>query len=93
MATLKDYKATIDSVTETEMSILDSLTYLHAERLRRGITQKELADRIGMSQPQLAKIEKGTSLPSLKTMARYAAGLGLVIHLSFTPVGKRQSSK
>ena len=40
MATLKDYKATIYSVTETEMSILDSLTYLHAERLRSGITQK-----------------------------------------------------
>ena len=62
-------------------------------RLRNGLTQKELADRIGMSQPQLAKIEKGTSLPSLKTMARYAAGLGLVVHLSFTPAGKRQSSK
>ena len=46
----------------------------------------ELAKRIGMKQPQLAKIENMTSIPSLSTLNRYAKGLGLVATVSFKPL-------
>ncbi len=39
-----------------------------------------------MKQPQLAKIENMTSIPSLSTLNRYAKGLGLVAMASFKPL-------
>lgn len=46
----------------------------------------ELARRIGMKQPQLAKIENLTSIPSLETLDRYARGLGLQAVVTFKPL-------
>ena len=39
-----------------------------------------------MTQPQLAKIENLDSIPTLPTLNKYAAGLGLQIKLSFSPL-------
>lgn len=46
------------------MSTIEGLAYLHAQRIKQGISQVELAKRIGMKQPQLAKIENLTSFPA-----------------------------
>jgi len=82
----EDFKPTIKNISPQEMSIIDTLSTLQVERLRRGISQKEFADRIGMKQPQLAKIENLDSVPSLKTLDRYAAGLDLQITMNITPL-------
>lgn len=86
MATWDDLKKNIDSIKPEEMTAIESLAYLHAQRVKKGISQVELAKRIGMKQPQLAKIENMTSIPSLSTLNRYAAGLGLVATVSFKPM-------
>ena len=39
-----------------------------------------------MKQPQLAKIENLTSIPSLETLNRYAKGLGLHAVITFKPL-------
>ena len=77
MPTWKDLKKSFTAIPEDELSIIDNLSYLQAERIRRGISQQELAQRINMSKSQLAKIERLDSTPSLKTLNRYANGLGL----------------
>ncbi|MFH1542106.1 MAG: helix-turn-helix domain-containing protein [bacterium] len=41
-----------------------------------GMTQKQLAKRLGISQPVLSKIEDNAESCSLKTVARVAQGLG-----------------
>jgi transcriptional regulator with XRE-family HTH domain len=46
-------------------------------RERCGITQAELASRIGSTQPAIARLEAGGSTPSLGTLRRIAAALGL----------------
>lgn len=74
------------SVSPDEMSAIEGLAYLHAQRVKQGISQTELAKRIGMKQPQLAKIENLTSIPSLEMLDRYAKGLGLRAVLSFKPL-------
>lgn len=79
-------KKNLQSVKPVEMRAIDSLAYLHAQRIKMGISQVELAKRIGMKQPQLAKVENLTSIPSLSTLERYAHGLGLEIMISFKPV-------
>lgn len=69
-------------ITDDEMKVVKTLSQLHRNRLALGITQKELADRIGMQQPQLAKIERMDSMPTLVTLNRYARGLGLELKMS-----------
>jgi transcriptional regulator with XRE-family HTH domain len=53
-----------------------------SERVRqvredRGLTQAELAARIGSTQPALARLEAGGVMPSLDTLHRIAEALGL----------------
>lgn len=56
---------------------------LKQERKRLGITQVELAKRIGMTQPQLSTLEITTKSPSWNTITRYAKGLGFDVHIKF----------
>ena len=72
--------------TKEELSIIDTLSFLEVQRIKQGISQTEFAKKIGMTQPQLAKIEKLDSIPTLPTLNKYAAGLGLQIKLSISPL-------
>ncbi|WP_262315121.1 helix-turn-helix domain-containing protein [Lacticaseibacillus parakribbianus] len=82
MKTWQMVKNQLSTVTPTEQSIIETLAQLQTERQRQGLSQRDLAQRIGMTQPQLAKIERLDSLPTLATLGRYAAGLGLTVKLS-----------
>lgn len=44
-------------------------------RMDAGLTQSELADRAGISQPALSKIESGTNDPRLSTMRAVAEAI------------------
>lgn len=85
MTTWAEYHKTITAIPQEELQAIDSLAYLHATQVKQGISQKELAERIGMKQAQLSKIEQLDSIPSLKTLDRYARGLGLVTTILFRP--------
>jgi predicted transcriptional regulator len=41
-------------------------------RLRAGLSQAELAKRMGTSQSAIARLESGQTLPSTKTLLRFA---------------------
>ncbi|QVI36082.1 helix-turn-helix domain-containing protein [Lacticaseibacillus chiayiensis] len=85
MATWNEFEKKMNATMPSqELDIIDTLAELHSERIRRGISQRELAKRIGMTQPQLAKIELLDSVPSFTTLTRYAAGLGLKLKISIT---------
>jgi predicted transcriptional regulator len=45
-------------------------------RLRAGLSQTELAVRMGTSQSAVARLESGDTLPSTKTLLRYAQATG-----------------
>jgi ribosome-binding protein aMBF1 (putative translation factor) len=45
-------------------------------RLRAGLSQSELAARMGTSQSAVARLESGDTLPSTKTLLRYAQATG-----------------
>lgn len=47
-----------------------------AARVELGITQKELADRVGTSQANISKLEHGQLNPSMQMLQKVAAGLG-----------------
>ena len=54
-------------------------------RERRGMTQAELAARIGSTQPALARLEAGGVTPSLDTLDRIAQALGLELVVDLRP--------
>jgi GTP diphosphokinase / guanosine-3',5'-bis(diphosphate) 3'-diphosphatase len=52
---------------------------LAALRLRRGWSQRTLADAIGVKQPHIARLESGHNDPSLSTMRKLAVALGVTV--------------
>jgi DNA-binding XRE family transcriptional regulator len=50
---------------------------LRALRLAAGLTQAELARRTGIHRPNIARVEAGRHTPSLETLARLAAAIGV----------------
>ena len=45
---------------------------LIAARVRAGLTQAQLAQRMGTTQSAIARLESGARLPSVKTLLRFA---------------------
>lgn len=45
-------------------------------RVRAGLTQQEVADRMHTTQSTIARLESGRAMPSLRTLARYAEATG-----------------
>jgi XRE family transcriptional regulator len=54
-------------------------------RRSAGLTQKELSVRTGIAQADISKLEKGNANPSLRTLQRLAAGMGMMLHIEFCP--------
>ena len=52
-------------------------------RKRSGLTQKELAERTGIAQSDISKLEHGNANPSLRTLQRLASGRGMTLRLEF----------
>jgi len=50
-------------------------------RRRAGLSQAELATRMRTSQSTIARLESGQTLPSTKTLLRYAKATGSKIHV------------
>lgn len=82
MTTWEDFSQKLKKDNPEKLAIIKTLADLESERIKQGISQKDFAERIGMKQPQLAKIERLDSLPTLATLNRYARGLGKEIRLS-----------
>lgn len=54
-------------------------------RLKAGLTQRDLADRLGVSQPTVAAYESGRRQPTLQTLMRILAGAGFDLELRLAP--------
>jgi predicted transcriptional regulator len=53
-------------------------------RLRAGLSQTELAARMGTSQPAVARLESSDTLPSTKTLLRYARATGSKVRVKLS---------
>jgi len=53
-------------------------------RLRAGLTQQDLAERLGTSQSVIARWESGRRSPSVETMVRAVRACGLDVAMSVT---------
>lgn len=60
-------------------------------REETGLTQAQLAQATGIDQANISRLENGTGNPSLQTLKRLAAGMGMKLKLEFVPI--RDSSR
>lgn len=74
----KEYEA-----LEPEFSIIQAMI---DARKSRGITQKELSERTGITQSDISKLENGNANPSIKTLQRLASGMGMKMKIVFSPI-------
>lgn len=61
---------------EFEFKIIDALI---DARIKKNLTQKELAGKIGVAQSALARFESGRTNPTLSFLKKVTTGLGLKI--------------
>lgn len=61
---------------------------LHA-RKRAGLSQKELAEKAGIAQSDINKLENGNANPSLQTLQRLAAAMGMKLKVELLPTGNQ----
>ena len=54
-------------------------------RTASNLTQKELAERTGIAQTEISRIENGSRNPSIKLLQRLAEGLNMNLKISFEP--------
>ena len=56
-------------------------------RSEHELSQRELADRLNMKQPQVARLELGEVNPSIDTLMRISAQLGIEFTIDVRPAG------
>ena len=73
----KEYEA-----IQPEMDVIRAIV---DARNSQNLTQKELAERTGINQADISKIENGTRNPSIKLLQRLAEGMDMVLDVRFRP--------
>lgn len=62
-------------------------------RSRAGLTQGELARKMGTTQPVVARLESGRTRPSMRTLERLAEATGSRLLISFEPRATKKSAR
>ena len=73
------FKAEWDTL-QPELTIAQAMIDARKES---GLTQKQLSERTGIAQADISKLERGNANPSLRTLQRLAAGMGMNIRIEF----------
>ncbi len=67
---------------------MDVIRAIVNARTSQNITQKELAERTGINQADISKLENGTRNPSVNLLKRLADGMGMALKIEFVPKQK-----
>ena len=78
-----EFKTEYDAL-EDEFVIIQAMI---DARKKSGLTQRQLAERTGIAQSDISKMENGNANPSLRTLKRLAAGMGMRLKFEFAPMG------
>ena len=73
----KEYEA-----IQPEMDVIRAIV---DARTSQNLTQKELAERTGINQADISKLENGTRNPSVNLLKRLADGMGMTLRIEFVP--------
>ena len=69
---------------------LDMIRAIVDARIANNLTQKQLAERTGINQADISKLENGTRNPTINLLKRLAEGMDMVLKIEFIPKQKIQ---
>ncbi len=61
----------------------EAINLVIKNRLKKKMTQKDLAERIGTKQANISRFENGQINPSLEFLAKIAQGMGMKVDIRF----------
>lgn len=70
---------------QPEMDVIKAIVNA---RISKNLTQKELAQRTGINQADISKLEHGTRNPSINLLKKLAEGMDMVLKIEFVPKKK-----
>lgn len=73
----KEYEA-----IQPEMDVIRAIV---DARTSQNMTQKELAERTGINQADISKLENGTRNPTVNLLKRLAEGMDMALKIEFVP--------
>lgn len=76
-----EFKAAYDALEE-EFALAGALI---DARAKADMTQEQVAQAMGTTQAAIARLESGRSMPSTRTLERYARATGTRLRISFEP--------
>ena len=94
MKTLKQFKEKqfqdpeVAKAYEELQPELDVIRAIVNARTSQNLTQKELAERTGINQADISKLENGTRNPSINLLKRLADGMDMMLKIEFVPKQK-----
>ena len=80
----EEFKKEYESI-QPEMDVIRAIV---DARTSQNLTQKELAERTGINQADISKLENGTRNPSINLLKRLADGMGMALKIEFVPKQK-----
>ena len=80
----EEFKKEYDTI-QPEMDVIRAIV---DARTSQNMTQKELAERTGINQADISKLENGTRNPSVNLLKRLADGMGMALKIEFVPKQK-----
>ena len=76
------YQEALDTL-DSEFALASAII---AARRHAGLTQAELAERMGTTQSTIARLEGGKSKPSTTTLEKIASATGTELTIGFRPI-------
>ena len=80
----EDFRREYEAI-QPEMDVIRAIV---EARTSQNLTQKELAERTGINQADISKLENGTRNPSVNLLKRLADGMGMMLKIEFVPKQK-----
>lgn len=80
-----DYATLVKKETIRQMALM--VNSIVRRRKQLGWSQKEVGDRAGMTQAQVARLETQATVPRMETVLKVAIALGLSVSLNEEAVG------
>ena len=69
---------------------MDVIRAIVDARISKNLTQKELAQRTGINQADISKLEHGIRNPSINLLKKLAEGMDMALKIEFVPKQKAQ---
>ena len=78
---LKDsFNADLSTSLDVEHALAEAIA---KARGRAGLTQEEVAQRMQTTQSNIARLEAGRTIPSTRTLKKFAAAIGVRLKITF----------